>query len=443
MDFEIKGRRRSVELRLQNRDRSVSLKIEDAFVINGVTFTVTYDNTISSPSSSTKADKKLEAISISEQPRGSKVKARNSRPSKSLPPEDFSPSKRGSLLPSSARTKAKGKASEKLLWIPNGDSDSTQEGSILESSPTTKRAIKELVKLKPFDPNMNDTIGPISHAARKHAEANKTKRGSFDDDGGHTDIFMPDSSDDTDGSPTRRKKAETSGALSNFALSPAAAIERSQDVRVNVAFASSSKIYLHEANMKGLNELRVFMAKNIEHCDLYCVKKGERISRSPSLLKATLLGKQVVTDEWLTVSLRYGSLANPLNYCATDPEREQTWGTSLADAIKRGSEGSKPFHGYTVTFTVDLKNDFSKEFDSISELVLLAGAKDVNIQSEVDGETSKATLVCAKKNDSLIQGLRKNGHSVYAVDIITYSILRGFVDLDSDEFMLVKGTVTE
>ena len=128
-----------------------------------------------------------------------------------------------------------------------------------------------------------------------------------------------------------------------------------------------------------------------------------------------------------------------------DPKTEGDWGISLDQAIYRGKEGLKVLQNQTILFTPSAKKELGKNgLDELKEIVKTAGAKDVSsaLPKTTPEETSSSTIVVAKEGSTEAAELQKLGWRVHVKDIISLSILRGKLDLESDEF-LIKGQKEE
>ena len=122
-----------------------------------------------------------------------------------------------------------------------------------------------------------------------------------------------------------------------------------------------------------------------------------------------------------------------------DPKTEGEWGISLDQAIYRGKEGLKVLQNQIILFTPSAKKELGKNgFDELKDIAKTAGAKDVSskLPKTTPEETSSSTIVVAKQGSPEVAELQKLGWRVYVKDIISLSILRGKLDLESDEFLM-------
>ena len=122
-----------------------------------------------------------------------------------------------------------------------------------------------------------------------------------------------------------------------------------------------------------------------------------------------------------------------------DPKTESDRGISLDQAIYRGKEGLKVLQNQIILFTPSAKKELGKNgFDELREIAKCAGAKDVSsaVPKRTPEETSSSTIVVAKEGGPEVAELQKLGWRVYVKDIISLNILRGKLDLESDELLI-------
>ena len=210
----------------------------------------------------------------------------------------------------------------------------------------------------------------------------------------------------------------------------------SQEQVTRVVYASSTSVGESTAYAKFLRQHNVKQVKNMSDCDVLCTGKGE-LKRTSKLLLAILRGTEVVTDQWVIQSVKQNRLLDTARFRPEDSKREHEWGTSLSDAIKRGRERLKPFEGWTINFTPSAKTELGKSWSELKEICLVAGATAVQaiIPRKSTAETD-ATIVIAASNEADQATLEARGWRCFSKDIITFSALRGGIDLHSDEFLV-------
>lgn len=161
-----------------------------------------------------------------------------------------------------------------------------------------------------------------------------------------------------------------------------------------------------------------------------CVVPQGALATTAKILRTLASDKLVVTDDWVTDSKAHGSLLEPDDY--------------VHDALKEIVEvhRSKLFVGKIVYFTKKLANDYGwTGWASIQALVKEMGARFVESGSADKGEkTSRMGDTIFFGNDGLDSDAAalasEHGKVVYHKDLLTQSVLRGELDLESDEFKL-------
>ena len=208
--------------------------------------------------------------------------------------------------------------------------------------------------------------------------------------------------------------------------------------KTRVLFASSTTLDTSRAFMKFLTSHGVQKAKSIDDCTILCVGKEAELKRTSNLILAVLNGKDVITDTWISESVNAKALLDLEEYKATDPPREDEWGTSLTDAIARGKEGLRPFVDWSFCFTPTVRTELGKGLDDMKSICLKGGAKSIQATLPRKGpqEPCRTIMVASNGDDKDFEALHRNGWKVYSKDIITLSILRGSLQLESEEFVI-------
>ncbi|KAL9127013.1 MAG: hypothetical protein Q9217_004028 [Psora testacea] len=215
-----------------------------------------------------------------------------------------------------------------------------------------------------------------------------------------------------------------------------------EEASIRVVFASSSAIGGSKQFTKFLRNQGIRIVDAIQDCSTLCVGKGE-LKKTSKMIMAVLLGKQIVTDDWVIDSAKAGKHLDVERYLARDKTKEAEWGIHLDEAIERGTHGVRPFHGWTIVFTRTAKKDAGKSgFDGLKDLAMMAGAKEVScVLPKKPMEETPRTLVIASGDDPSLAQL-KRGWRCFVREIMGISILRGVLDPSSDEF-LVQPAVEE
>ena len=209
------------------------------------------------------------------------------------------------------------------------------------------------------------------------------------------------------------------------------------DEETRFLFASSTSVGDSKALTKFLREQGIKIVQSITDCTVLCVGKGE-LKKTSKFILAVMLGKEVITDNWVTDSAKKGELQDIGQYVARDPEREAEWGIDLEEAIERGKEGIKVLQGWTIVFTASAKKEVGKNgFSELKEIATFAGAKSVSSSLPKKGpEELPSTLVIGTQEDVNTPAL--DNWKVFTRDILSLSVLRGNLDTDSEEFLIHK-----
>lgn len=206
-----------------------------------------------------------------------------------------------------------------------------------------------------------------------------------------------------------------------------------------ILFTSSSSAGDSKPFLKFLSNKGVKKVQSVDECTVLCV--GKALKKTSKLILAVLMGKDVITDSWVTDSVKANDLLSVVPYMARDAEKEAEWTFSLDEAIYRGKRGLKLLQDHTILFTPSAKKELAKTgFDELKEIVKRAGAKSVSsaMPKKSPGETPRLTIVIGTRSDTDVGRLHKLGWRVYVKDIISLSILRGKLDLESDEFLITE-----
>jgi hypothetical protein len=154
------------------------------------------------------------------------------------------------------------------------------------------------------------------------------------------------------------------------------------------------------------------------------------LHKTPKVLHAIARGAPIVTDSWLLDCAKAERLVSLHSYTPSASDQEKEWKFKLDDVL---GQPQSPFEGYTIHFTKSLKTIY-KPFSEIEEVCKAAGAKKVT-SSRMD-KTGDIIVLAKEDDDAEAQKLMQDGVTCYTRDLVTFSILRGSLDLDSKEFQI-------
>ena len=210
---------------------------------------------------------------------------------------------------------------------------------------------------------------------------------------------------------------------------------------MRVVFASSTTVDKSKVYMKFLARNGVQRATSVANSDVLCVGKNTELRRTANLISAVALGKDIITDDWVSDCAKQGKILGLADYRAKDPEREAEWGTTLSAAIERSRRGVRPLSDCCICFTPGAKAQLGKGFAEIKEICLQAGAKSIQSSTPAGSPSDPPTsIVISTEGDKDLETLHANGWRTYSKDLLTFGILRGQLDLDHDEFLIKQNT---
>ena len=319
----------------------------------------------------------------------------------------------------------KGAKRTKVAAPNNGDSQDSMQGAVtLERRSAAQKSPQPSAK-QPEISSKSKT--PLRYGATgKRASVARTSK-------------EPASSSETTKSSVHEESAQPTSSFRSTRPAARESFGSSQSPRgaIKVVFASSVSVDNSKVIMKFLSTHGIRQVKNVAEADILCVGKNTELKRTHNLISAVASGKRVITDSWVIDSVKQDELLDLEDYEAKDPCREAEWGTTLSDAVERGRQGAKVFSDWTVCFTSNAKMKLGKGFSELKQICLQSGA--TSVQSSTPKKSPQkpiSTLVIALEDDKELDTLHANGWQPYVKDIITYSILRGNLDVNSDEFSI-------
>lgn len=157
-----------------------------------------------------------------------------------------------------------------------------------------------------------------------------------------------------------------------------------------------------------------------------CVVAVGELLATPKVLRSLALGKRVVTDQWIKLSLEQGELLDVEEYVHDD----------LAPTM--GVDRSKLLEGKALFITSALEKVYGDSFVHLKELAAALGAHRVEVgpAKKASGLSDAATIFLGRDGDDPdAQKLtEEDGRAVYQKNLLTQSILQGELLLDHDEF---------
>ena len=203
-----------------------------------------------------------------------------------------------------------------------------------------------------------------------------------------------------------------------------------------ILFASSAYVSESKAFKKFLTQQGVKVVQDIKDATCLCVGKGE-LKKTRNLIMAVLLGADIITDDWVTESVKLKRLQDTHSYLVKDPEREAEWGFNLEEAIERGRQSIQVFKDYDIIVTTKAKRETGKSgFLDIKDILLQAGARRVGSSLPKKGSQPESLILIIGAFEDVDTPILRE-RRCFTKDIVSLSILRGKLDVDSDEFLII------
>lgn len=161
---------------------------------------------------------------------------------------------------------------------------------------------------------------------------------------------------------------------------------------------------------------------------LYSIRDGS-LSKTMKFIQAIALGVPVVTDKWLTESARADGLLDLASFKPSVAQEEKEWKFNLENVW---GIPQTPFKGYAIYFTLALKKTYTN-FREMEKACQTLGAK---VVPKRNNKNDKIIVLATEEGDPEAEKIIEEGEPCYLKDLLTTSILRGKLDLESDEFKI-------
>jgi hypothetical protein len=168
----------------------------------------------------------------------------------------------------------------------------------------------------------------------------------------------------------------------------------------------------------------------IDYCILTMrsVRDGGLV-KTMKVFQAIALGVPIVTDKWLTDSAKSDEFLDLTAYKPSIAQQEKDWKFKLENVW---GAAQTPFKGYSIYFTPSLKKTYTS-FREIDRVCQTVGAK---VVAKHTSKNEKMIVLATEEEDPDAEKMIQDGETCYRKDLLTTSILRGTLDLDSDEFKI-------
>ncbi|XPT01844.1 hypothetical protein M3J09_010970 [Ascochyta lentis] len=165
-----------------------------------------------------------------------------------------------------------------------------------------------------------------------------------------------------------------------------------------------------------------------DKCNVLCVR-DVGLAKTMKVIQAIALGIPIVTDRWLSESAKSEAFLDLSSYKPSVAQQEKEWGF---DFEKVWGVAQTPFKGYAIYFTPALKKTYT-DFRDMDRVCQTVGAK---VVAKRTGKSGKVIVLAKEEDDPDADKMIEDGETCYHKDLLTTSILRGTLDLDSDEFKI-------
>lgn len=185
--------------------------------------------------------------------------------------------------------------------------------------------------------------------------------------------------------------------------------------------------------IRRFEELGGTIVHRIQEANIVCVGKGT-LKKTSKLLLAIILGKTIVTEQWLISSAKRERLLDPKNFLPRAAKQENDWGFSLKEAIDRGPQLKSLLDGRTIVLTTALKDRLGLEtFKEYKMIVSALGARRSYVFEPATKRSSYPTeLYIGMNNDADTTAVARLKVPLWDKDMIPLSVLRGGLQTNSE-----------
>ncbi|KAF4304101.1 BRCT domain-containing protein [Botryosphaeria dothidea] len=182
-------------------------------------------------------------------------------------------------------------------------------------------------------------------------------------------------------------------------------------------------------------------------CDIVCIglSNGTYV-KSAKLLLGLAFGKPIVSYDWVVKSREAGRLLEVSYFPPLHAPDEWLWGGNEEDVNQALTvDRSTLFKGNVFFVTPALKKEYAGGYADLERIIKAAGAKVVS-KSARDYKHTDDTIILASENSDLegmaLMGADKDedGYQLYTKDLVSMSVIRGALDLDSEEFKIKQSS---
>ncbi|KAI3636382.1 hypothetical protein MIR68_005734 [Amoeboaphelidium protococcarum] len=197
--------------------------------------------------------------------------------------------------------------------------------------------------------------------------------------------------------------------------------QAASDVKYKI---SLTKIELSDKDKVALQSLGISIEQDLSLADYLVTNK---IYRTPRFLCAISKGVQILSDKWLTDSVKDGELLNPVEYQLRDVQFEKDNDFVLQESIEKGLQCQSGFmNGYQ--FVLDVEDS---AYSNCEEVILASGGEVLQVLPMP--RRPNVLLITDSTQSQYVREARDAGwqDSIYSKELIIMSALKQTMDLEN------------
>ncbi|KAL5119880.1 hypothetical protein ACEQ8H_002241 [Pleosporales sp. CAS-2024a] len=359
--------------------------------------------------------------------------------------EPFATARTGQSQHHSLTTTDQKESHTDIADIPEEDTSTlNNEAVILDSGPRKPQPRVVVKSRKRPSPEAEESASPVESLGRSAKRPRRNLLHEDDNQDAHMNIVVDTSpvsvTGKKKGRPRKSALKDIDDAVEATPSRSHRSSQRSLSTAVELYSGETPRVATSNSSITDKSQAVKFLKKQggsfiesgKESFNVLCVRDGD-LYKTSKLLQAIATGTPIVTDKWLTDSAKAGHFLSVDAYRPSVPKQEEEWRFQLADVI---CQPQTPFQGYTVHFTTNA-HALYKPFTEIEQVCKAAGAEKVT-KKKMD-RSGKVIVLAVEGEDKEAERLMQDGVACYSRHLLSMSIIRGTLDLESDEFKIGTG----
>ncbi|GME57684.1 brct domain protein [Neofusicoccum parvum] len=217
-----------------------------------------------------------------------------------------------------------------------------------------------------------------------------------------------------------------------------------EDNAPRVAF-SNTKTIERDTPLKFLKRQGVQIVDKVTEkgCDVVCIGSASgALVKSAKLLLGLAFGKPIVSDNWLNKSVQTGKLLDTSSFPPLNAPKEWEWGDNEEDVSETlDIDRAELFKNRSFFITPALKKEYGSGYGDVEKILKAAGAKVISKAAREYKHTENTIILASEHGDleaMTLSGTDKDEErrQCYTKDLISMSVLRGFLDIENEEFKI-------